>query len=149
MNSTVTDSSPSSAMATTTQILFNSPALHSLKREQLVKLCKVHSLRANGKNTELIDRLKQYAQTLPKDAPLSLSARKENGEEQGSSEEDGDDDPEVAATCGVVRPVMERIDEVDEKTSSSRGTLSSMRTTGTSSGEFGSKCACVLGWQSY
>ncbi|KAL1721488.1 hypothetical protein EV715DRAFT_194858 [Schizophyllum commune] len=128
-------------MATTTQILFNSPALHSLKREQLVKLCKVHSLKANGKNTELIDRLKQYAQTLPKDAPLSISARKENGEEQGSSEEDGDDDPEAAATCGVVRPVMERIDEVDEKTSSSRGTLSSMRTTGTSSGEFGSKCA--------
>ncbi|KAL1699923.1 hypothetical protein EV121DRAFT_215248 [Schizophyllum commune] len=128
-------------MATTTQILFNSPALHSLKREQLVKLCKVHSLKANGKNTELIDRLKQYAQTLPKDAPLSISARKENGEEQGSSEEDGDDDPAATATCGVVRPVMERIDEVDEKTSSSRGTLSSMRTTGTSSGEFGSKCA--------
>ncbi|KAI5891363.1 uncharacterized protein SCHCODRAFT_02600398 [Schizophyllum commune H4-8] len=130
-------------MATTTQILFNSPALHSLKREQLVKLCKVHSLKANGKNTELIDRLKQYAQTLPQDAPLSISARKENGEEQGSSEEDGEDDPEAAATCGVVRPIMERIDEVDEKTSSSRGTLSSMRTTGTSSGEFGSKSSAT------
>ena len=43
-------------MATTTQILFNSPALHSLKRDQLVKLCKIHSIKANGKNSDLIDR---------------------------------------------------------------------------------------------
>jgi hypothetical protein len=44
-----------------TQILFNSPALHSLKREQLVKLCKLHSIKANGKNVELIQRLRQHA----------------------------------------------------------------------------------------
>ncbi|KAH8833786.1 hypothetical protein DL96DRAFT_1578403 [Flagelloscypha sp. PMI_526] len=31
-------------------ILFNSPALHALKRDQLVKLCKMHSIKANGKN---------------------------------------------------------------------------------------------------
>ncbi|KAI0634370.1 hypothetical protein C8Q77DRAFT_1111388 [Trametes polyzona] len=55
-------------MATTTQILFNSPALHSLKRDQLVKLCKIHSIKANGKNTELIERLKQHAQALPPEA---------------------------------------------------------------------------------
>ena len=54
------------AMATTTtQILFNSPALHSLKRDQLVKLCKIHSIKANGKNSELIERLKQRAAELP------------------------------------------------------------------------------------
>ncbi|KAH9924973.1 uncharacterized protein BXZ73DRAFT_103350 [Epithele typhae] len=49
----------------TTQILFNSPALHSLKRDQLVKLCKIHSVKANGKNTELIARLKELTQCLP------------------------------------------------------------------------------------
>ncbi|THG94970.1 hypothetical protein EW026_g6604 [Hermanssonia centrifuga] len=54
-------------MSTTTEILFNSPALHSLKRDQLVKLCKIHSLKANGKNAELIDRLKQRAAQLPPD----------------------------------------------------------------------------------
>ena len=53
---------------TTTQILFNSPALHSLKRDQLVKLCKIHSIKANGKNSELIERLKQRALELPPEA---------------------------------------------------------------------------------
>ncbi|KAI0719785.1 hypothetical protein C8T65DRAFT_736345 [Cerioporus squamosus] len=56
---------------TTTQILFNSPALHSLKRDQLVKLCKIHSIKANGKNTELIERLKQRALELPPEAALA------------------------------------------------------------------------------
>lgn len=31
------------------EILFNSPALHSLKRAQLVKICKRHGLKASGK----------------------------------------------------------------------------------------------------
>jgi len=30
-------------------ILSNSPALHSLKRQQLIQLCKQYSLKANGK----------------------------------------------------------------------------------------------------
>ncbi|KAI0708590.1 hypothetical protein C8Q76DRAFT_799836 [Earliella scabrosa] len=55
-------------MATTTQILFNSPALHSLKRDQLVKLCKIHSIKANGKSSELIERLKQRALEFPPEA---------------------------------------------------------------------------------
>ncbi|KAI0827279.1 hypothetical protein BC628DRAFT_163841 [Trametes gibbosa] len=58
-------------MATTTQILFNSPALHSLKRDQLVKLCKIHSIKANGKNVELIERLKEHAHALPPEALAS------------------------------------------------------------------------------
>jgi hypothetical protein len=65
-------------MSTTTQILFNSPALNSLKREQLIKLCKIHSIKANGKNVDLIDRLKQHATSLPPDAPLSLAVRSEH-----------------------------------------------------------------------
>ena len=64
------------AATTTTQILFNSPALHSLKRDQLVKLCKIHHIKANGKNTELIERLKQRALELPPEAqdPLDEDA---------------------------------------------------------------------------
>ena len=48
-------------MSTTTQILFKSPALHS-----------------HGKNVDLIQRLQQHAQTLPKDSPLTIAARSDN-----------------------------------------------------------------------
>lgn len=61
----------------TTRILFNSPALHSLKRDQLVKLCKLHSIKANGKNTELVEKLKRHAATLPLGSPLSVATRSE------------------------------------------------------------------------
>ena len=61
----------------TTQILFNSPALHSLKRDQLVKLCKLHSIKASGKNAELIQKLKHHAATLPLGDPLSVATRSE------------------------------------------------------------------------
>ncbi|GAA5986208.1 hypothetical protein JCM5350_006541 [Sporobolomyces pararoseus] len=45
-------------------ILGNSPALHSLKRQQLIQLCKQFNLKANGKNVELIERLKQHGKDL-------------------------------------------------------------------------------------
>ncbi|GAA5912318.1 SAP domain-containing protein [Sporobolomyces salmoneus] len=45
-------------------ILSNSPALHSLKRPQLVRLCKQFKLKANGKNGELVERLKGYGKDL-------------------------------------------------------------------------------------
>ncbi|CCM05493.1 uncharacterized protein FIBRA_07714 [Fibroporia radiculosa] len=116
-------------MSTTTQILFNSPALHSLKREQLVKLCKIHSIKASGKNTELIERLKQRAQELPKDD--------EDGHGLASFAEGGDGGFRVQ----MPRPseqwevVMDDIAEVPEssslKTISSKGSYRSMP------GEFG------------
>lgn len=123
-------------MATTTQILFNSPALHSLKREQLVKLCKIHHLKANGKNSEMIERLKQRAQELPE----------QDMEREETDEEDSYvSDLEQGAIGGlrelISRPseqwevVMEDIQEVDEL-SSATGTLSSMKSM--RSGEFGS-----------
>ncbi|THV05704.1 hypothetical protein K435DRAFT_960971 [Dendrothele bispora CBS 962.96] len=108
-------------MSTTTDILFNSPALHSLKRDQLVKLCKIHSVKAAGKNVELIARLKQVAETLPKDAPLSIAAR---SEDHGDDEEDEDEAEKENFIGGLVRgPRMESI--VEE--SSSQGSLSSHR----------------------
>ncbi|KAF9269474.1 hypothetical protein L218DRAFT_1072313 [Marasmius fiardii PR-910] len=105
-----------SSTTTTTEILFNSPALHSLKRDQLVKLCKIHSIKASGKNVELIARLKAVAETLPKESALRIAATSEGVEEVDNFDGDGDQKMEVAEIEG----------------SSSRGTLVSHR-----SGEFG------------
>lgn len=118
-------------MAETTQILFNSPALHSLKRDQLVKLCKIHSIKASGKNVDLIQRLKDYASNLP---PGDL------------------DDDEESSILDCKRPssqwevVMEDILEVPEP---SRTTVSSLRSvTSNPPDEFGtgggSKCKSVV-----
>ncbi|KAH9474702.1 hypothetical protein JR316_0013167 [Psilocybe cubensis] len=139
-------------MSTTTEILFNSPALHSLKRDQLVKLCKIHSIKASGKNVELIQKLRLHAQTLPKDSPLSIAARSEEHGPipmqvqeplpQGLEDEQemGDD---VSYQNSRSRPseqwemVMDSIEELDEE--SSQGTLTSQRTLGHNggTGEFG------------
>ena len=138
-------------MSTTTQILFNSPALHSLKREQLVKLCKIHSIKANGKNVELIQRLRQHAQTLPKGSPLNVAARSESSPEiqhRELHEEDGDCVPYRST---MPRPseqwevVMDSIAEVEEN---SQGTLSSQRTASNNGtvGEFGiGSSRCMYG----
>lgn len=121
-------------MSETTEILFNSPALHSLRRDQLQRLCKIHLIKANEKNTELIGRLRQHALTLPKDDPLSIAVQSKTADDDGSM------------SGHVQRPrehwevVMESIEEVKENGSSSQGTLSSLLCTpGTvhSSGEFG------------
>ncbi|PIL28769.1 hypothetical protein GSI_08813 [Ganoderma sinense ZZ0214-1] len=153
---------------TTTQILFNSPALHSLKRDQLVKLCKIHSIKANGKNSELIERLKQRALELPPEAQQPPSDEDEDDRMDedadapdipGGMPMDADPAPPAASDddCdmqGVVltsrfsipRPseqwevVMEDIAEVDETmgTASSKNSLKTV-----SNGEFGthtSKC---------
>lgn len=122
-------------MSTTTQILFNSPALHSLKRDQLVKLCKIHSIKASGKNVDLINKLKQHASTLPKDAPLSIAARSEDAAEAMDVDEQPDSDKENRNQTAY-RPseqwemVMDSIAETDEA-GSSQGTVSTKR------GEFG------------
>jgi len=143
-------------MSTTTQILFNSPALHSLKRDQLLKLCKIHAIKASGKNIDLIDRLKKHAATLPRDAPLSVAIRSEQNDENTSSRDNGEDEDDVlpegqggpalsdndVAAVQMHRPseqwdVMESIQEVEEN--SSQSTLSSLRTlTNSSTSEFGS-----------
>lgn len=114
-------------MSTTTQILFNSPALHSLKRDQLVKLCKIHSLKGSGKNKELIERLQLHAKTLPPDDPLSVATRSDNPDAKPAS--DSEDEPSnrsdkgsVSVSNTISRPseqwevVMDAITEVDEET---------------------------------
>ncbi|KAF8310547.1 hypothetical protein DL93DRAFT_2157710 [Clavulina sp. PMI_390] len=47
----------------TDNILLNPHALNSLKRAQLVALCKRNGLRASGKNTELIARLQEHGRS--------------------------------------------------------------------------------------
>ncbi|KAI0357680.1 hypothetical protein OH77DRAFT_1588050 [Trametes cingulata] len=150
-------------MATTTQILFNSPALHSLKRDQLVKLCKIHSIKANGKNTELIERLKQHAQALPPEALNPPSADEEDAMEveeedarehgipggfpaDGAELEAEDDnyamqDVVLTSRFAIPRPseqwevVMDDIEEVDESGMGTMSSKGSLRTV--SNGEFG------------
>ena len=133
-------------MSAATQILFNSPALHSLKRDQLVKLCKTHSLKANGKNKDLIVRLQQHAKTLPPDDPLSIATRSDNldakealGSESEGSGAGSDYTGTPSRSFPLPRPseqwemVMDSIPEVDEETlrSNRGGNLNSQ------AGEFG------------
>jgi len=136
-----------STSTTTTQILFNSPALHSLKREQLLKLCKIHNIKASGKAVDLIERLKQHAATLPPDTPLNVAVRSEDDSDSMSVDDSPQHLPYRYSTMS--RPseawevVMDDIQEVPE-TSSSQSTLNSLRTVSSSNtGEFGtanSKC---------
>lgn len=109
---------------TTTQILFNSPALHALKRDQLVNLCKIHSIKASGKNVDLIIKLQEHARTLPSDTVAPPH-------DDGASASDWRPRPSEQWE------VMESIRELDE--SSSHGSLKTVGATG----EFGtgsSKC---------
>lgn len=138
-------------MSTTTQILFNSPALHSLKRDQLVKLCKIHSIKANGKNVDLVERLKTHAKGLPRDSPLSVAFR---SDQDGAPEAQDDEESVPEEKASMPRPssqwelVMDSISEETEE-GSSQGTLSSLKSGSTLAGEFGagsssSKCTSSL-----
>ncbi len=164
---------------TTTQILFNSPALHSPKRDHLVKLCKIHSIKANGKNSELIERLKLRALELPPEAqyspsdeddPMDQDADADAPDIPGGMPVDADPMPVGAPAANddydmqdvvltsrfsIPRPseqwevVMEDIVEVDETV----GTASSKNSLKTvSNGEFGthtSKCECSVTYISH
>ncbi|GAA5997620.1 SAP domain-containing protein [Rhodotorula paludigena] len=49
-------------------ILSNDAALHSLKRQQLLALCKQFGLKGSGKNVELIERLQEHGRFLARSA---------------------------------------------------------------------------------
>ncbi|KAF6751102.1 hypothetical protein DFP72DRAFT_1138141 [Ephemerocybe angulata] len=157
-------------MSSTTQILFNSPALHSLKRDQLVKLCKIHAIKASGKNVDLIEKLKRHAETLPKDDPLSIAVRGETNEHDDDSNdnepknEDHESGGEESSPCPSpdnkqLRPglntrlsdwevVMYSIAEEDES-AAAQGTVGSSRSTRSGNkgvaGEFGTGSSSKLG----
>ncbi|TCD63195.1 hypothetical protein EIP91_005862 [Steccherinum ochraceum] len=126
-------------MSTTTQILFNSPALHSLKRDQLVKLCKIHGIKANGKNVDLIERLKQHAQDIPANSNAATTSALNDSEDTDQDQDVEDDTP----SRPLPRPseqwemVMEDIEEEEE--GSNMGSMTSMKTLNQqgNAGEFG------------
>lgn len=123
-------------MSTTTQILFHSPALNSLKRDQLVKLCKIHCIKANGKNKDLIERLQLHAQTLPPDDPLSVAARGDKSEdEQDSAREEGNRASALTRPSEQWEIVMDSIAEVDEDGASTL--KNNQARNATQAGEFG------------
>ncbi len=140
----------------TTEILFNSPALHSLKRTQLLQLCKHHNVKATGKNPDIIARLKKHALTLPSDAPLHVAVRSEQpkrddrtDETSDDVEDDDDENQDRFGTRRAQRPsemwevVME---DIPEESGSLRNTSMSMGSIA-SRGEFGtaaSKCEWLL-----
>jgi len=139
-----------STSTTTTQILFNSPALHSLKRDQLLKLCKIHNIKAAGKNVDLIERLKQHATTLPPDAPLNVAVRSEDDSDSMSFDDSpprpSQQYPAMSRPSEAWEVVMDDIQELPE-TSSSQNTLNSLRTINNNAGEFGtanSKCKPIV-----
>ena len=133
-------------MSTTTEILFNSPALHSLKRDQLVKLCKIHSIKASGKNVDLIQKLRRHAKTLPKDSPLSIAARSESTDSIPVEADTPDTEAEEIKDDASYRTTLPRQSEQwemimdsieEEEEGSSQGTMSSQRTLNGGTGEFG------------
>ncbi|KAK0451851.1 hypothetical protein EV421DRAFT_1067518 [Armillaria borealis] len=53
----------------TEDILHNSAALHSLKRDQLIRLCKIHGVKASGKNVDIAERLANIPRQATQQAP--------------------------------------------------------------------------------
>ncbi|KDQ32758.1 hypothetical protein PLEOSDRAFT_48706 [Pleurotus ostreatus PC15] len=144
----------------TTQILFNSPALHSLKRDQLVKLCKIHSIKASGKNTDLVEKLKQHALSLQQaeqeanvtgeanvdmdDIEVAVQARLDLSQEaEHTDNSNAPDRRQMPRPSEQWEVVMDSIDEEEEDSSqntvSSKGTLRTIGGSGntTLAGEFG------------
>jgi hypothetical protein len=118
--------------STTTAILFNSPALSSLKRDQLLKLCKIHGVKASGKNVDIVARLQQYATTLP---PEMATLPPDNSEETTGETQGADKRASVISTSEQWEMVMEAVDETSEVPI--RGTLKTMKSAPGNVGDFG------------
>ncbi|SJL10512.1 uncharacterized protein ARMOST_13898 [Armillaria ostoyae] len=56
-------------LTATGDILHNSAALHSLKRDQLIRLCKIHGVKASGKNVDIAERLANIPRQTTQQAP--------------------------------------------------------------------------------
>ncbi|KAF8603907.1 hypothetical protein BDV93DRAFT_606585, partial [Ceratobasidium sp. AG-I] len=147
------------------EILFNSHALSSLKRAQLIKLCKRYGIKSTGKNTELVAKLEAYGQTLPPASTFICPSEADllSSPSKGPYTNDSDSDDEQPHQ-GAGRPSdqWEPVSEADDvfaadvtireeseegSTGSDRtGTLGSMGSkSGRSIEEFGNKANAKLG----
>jgi hypothetical protein len=137
----------------TTDILLNSAALNSLKRNQLVSLCKMHGLKANGKNSDLIDKLQEYAMNNPKRERESaglpgLAQQMNNSETDGGSDDVKMSDEENEGRARM-RPseiwevieeeTVEEMRKIQEESLNSKGSYQSHRSKASQRlpGEFG------------
>lgn len=117
-----------------TQILFNSPALHALKRDQLIKLCKSHSIKASGKSVDLIERLKEHARSLPAGSSSDTAlwddedGQNVDGDSGREENEEGDETVKPSERWDVIMDDIQVV-MADTETDSSTGggTLSSLR----------------------
>lgn len=117
-----------------TQILFNSPALHALKRDQLIKLCKAHSIKASGKSVDLIERLKEHARSLPAGASSDTAlwddedGRDGDGDSGREENEEGDETVKSSERWDVIMDDVQVVmPETETDSSTGGGTLSSLR----------------------
>ncbi|KAG8907337.1 hypothetical protein FRB99_004584 [Tulasnella sp. 403] len=88
------------------EILLNSAALHSLKRSQLTKLCKRYGLKATGKNVDIIERLQEYAKSLSDREITSFDIPTSDLLEDGFELEDEDEEssPVKATRIDIATP---------------------------------------------
>jgi hypothetical protein len=140
--------SPLTTMAggSATAILFNSPALHALKRDQLLKLCKNHGIKASGKNSDLVARLQQYALSLSPDIAASGTATDTDDVPSSEPVEDGPSDSQGIRPSQQWEMIMDTITEADE--SGLQGTLRSMKSVNSTNdlGSTGSKGRLAFGF---
>lgn len=121
--------------ATATDILYNAHALHALKRDQLLKLCKAHGLKSSGNKADLVAALQFHARALAATAdPDNLTAI------QPTVPEDDEDDTPLLRRSPRRSPrkhtqgkptgsgtVMDALGEAEESDSLRESTIASMR----------------------
>lgn len=95
-------------------ILTNSPALNSLKRAQLVSLCKRYGLRASGKNVELITRLQEHGRSGAMTDILGNGDLLPTDDEGGSVADTNDFEKELQSQPGPAPRPSEAWSVVDE-----------------------------------
>ncbi|GHJ88259.1 hypothetical protein NliqN6_4661 [Naganishia liquefaciens] len=102
-------------------ILHNDVALKSLKRQQLVQLCKKYGLRASGKNVELISRLQNYGSSLSveqrqaaEETVDSVADFEGTTGSDSSSDDDDEDSEQHSASQATQHPVMSHLSAQDQ-----------------------------------
>ncbi|SPO25439.1 uncharacterized protein UTRI_03142_B [Ustilago trichophora] len=92
-------------------MLLSPDSLHCLKRKQLTDLCRRFGIKAVGKNTDLIQRLQQYAASnIPSDSPtkgnVPILRHVKRPRQSDSSDDSGSDDQQTEARSNLPYPPL-------------------------------------------
>lgn len=92
-------------------ILLSPDALHCLKRKQLTNLCRRFGIKAVGKNTDLIQRLQEYAASnIPSDSPtkgnVPILRLVKRPRQSDSSDDSGSDDQQTEERATLSYPPL-------------------------------------------